>query len=189
MNTAVELLLKRHSTPARQLTEPAPAGEHLDLILRAAMSAPDHHALRPWRFLLVSGEARHRLGELFAQGFRRRHPEAEEEKIIRQREKPLRSPLLILLIAHLQECSKVPEWEQMLAVGAAAEHMQLMAQALGYGSVWLSGEHCGDAWVERALGLLPNERLVGYLAMGTPSAAPQDKPRPDPWSFTTEWAG
>jgi nitroreductase len=189
MNAAVELLLNRHSTPAKQLAEPAPEGEHLELILRAAMSAPDHRALRPWRFLLVSGEARNRLGDVFAEGFRRRHPQAEEEKVERQREKPLRSPLLVLLVAHIQACAKVPEWEQMMAVGAAAEHMQLMAQTLGYGSVWLSGEHCGDPWVERTLGLLPNERLVGYLAIGTPTAEPPGKSRPDPWTFTTQWAG
>ncbi|MEO1750443.1 nitroreductase [Thiofaba sp. EF100] len=189
MNAAIELLLNRHSTPAKHLGAPAPEGEHLDLILRAAMSAPDHRALRPWRFLLVQGEARARLGDIFAEGYRCRHPEAEAELIERQRGKPLRSPLLILLIAHLQECAKVPEWEQMMAVGAAAEHMQLMAQALGYGSVWLSGESCGDAWVRQALGLLPHERLAGYLAMGTPTVEPLTKSRPDPWTFTEEWTG
>ena len=189
MNPAIDLLLNHQSTPAKQLTAPAPQGAHLELILRAAMSAPDHRALRPWRFLLVRDEARARLGDLLAEGFQRRYPEADADKIERQREKPLRSPLLILLVAHIQECAKVPEWEQMMAVGAAAEHMQLMARALGYGSVWLSGEHCGDAWVEKALGLLPNERLVGYLAMGTPSAEPPGKSRPDPWTFTTEWTG
>jgi nitroreductase len=189
MNAAIDLLLNRHSTPAKHLGAPAPEGEHLDLILRAAMSAPDHGGLKPWRFLLVRGEARARLGDIFAEGYRRRHPQATAELVERQRGKPLRSPLLILLIAHLQECAKVPEWEQMMAVGAAAEHMQLMAQALGYGSVWLSGENCGDGWVQQALGLLPNERLVGYLAMGTPTAEPLAKSRPDPWTFTEEWTG
>lgn len=189
MNAAIELLLNRHSTPAKHLGAPAPEGEHLDLVLRAAMSAPDHGALKPWRFLLVKGEARNKLGDIFAEGYRRRHPAAHSSLIERQREKPLRSPLLILLVAHLQDHAKVPEWEQMMAVGAAAEHMQLMAQALDYGSVWLSGESCSDAWVHDALGLLPNERLVGYLAMGTPTTEPPSKSRPDPWGFTKEWAG
>jgi len=189
MHAAIELILNRRSTPAKHLGDPAPEGEHLDLILRAAMSAPDHGALTPWRFLLVQGEARARLGELFAEGFRRRHPEAAIELIDRQRQKPLRSPLLILLVAHIHAHSKVPEWEQMMALGAAAEHMQLMAQALGYGSVWLSGESCHDPWIGQALGLMPNERLAGYLAMGTPTAAPLAKSRPDPWTFTEEWTG
>ncbi|MEW6446338.1 MAG: nitroreductase family protein [Pseudomonadota bacterium] len=189
MNNAIDLLLNRHSTPAKRLTEPAPEGERLDLILRAAMSAPDHGALRPWRFLLVRGEARKRLGDIFAEGFVRRHPDAEPDKIDRQREKTLRSPLLILLIAHLQACAKVPEWEQMMAVGAAAEHMQLMAQALGFGSVWLSGESCEDDWVRQALGLAENERLAGYLAMGTPTEPCPARARPSPSEFSREWTG
>lgn len=189
MNAAIELLLNRHSTPAKHLGAPAPEGEHLDLILRAAMSAPDHGALHPWRFLLVEGEARTKLGAIFAEGFSRRNPDAPAALIERQREKPLRSPLLILLVAHLKRHSKVPEWEQLMAVGAAAEHMQLMAQALGYGSIWLSGDSCGDDWVREKLGLLPNERLVGYLALGTPTCAPPERSRPDPWAFTQEWTG
>lgn len=189
MNDAIQLLLHRHSTPAKHLGPPAPDGEHLDLILRAAMSAPDHGSLRPWRFLLVEGEARAKLGAIFAEGFKRRHPDAPAALIERQREKPLRSPLLILLVAHLQPHAKVPEWEQMMAVGAAAEHMQLMAQALGYGSVWLTGESCGDDGVREAIGLLPNERLVGYLALGTPTVPAPERARPDPWAFTQEWTG
>lgn len=189
MNDAIALLLHRRSTPAKHLAPPAPTDEHLDLILRAAMSAPDHGALHPWRFLLVEGEARARLGEIFAEAFRRRTPGASEALIQRQREKPLRSPLLILLVAHIQTHTQVPEWEQMLAVGAAAEHMQLMAQALGYGSVWLSGDSCGDEWVREAIGLLPNERLLGYLALGTPTFAPPERSRPNPWAFTQQWTG
>ncbi|MEW6765481.1 MAG: nitroreductase [Pseudomonadota bacterium] len=189
MKNAIDLLLNRYSTPAKLLADPAPEGDHLDLILRAAMSAPDHRALRPWRFLLVRGEARNRLGDIFAEGYARRHPEAEPDKIERQREKPLRSPLLILIVAHIQECAKVPEWEQMMAVGAATEHMQLMAQALGYGSVWLSGESCGDDWVGQMLGLAENERLVGYLAMGTPLESCGGRTRPDPWEFSKGWGG
>lgn len=189
MNDAIQLLLHRHSTPAKQLTSPAPEGEYLDLVLRAAMSAPDHGSLRPWRFLLVEGEARSRLGDLFARAYQARHPEACQELIERQRQKPLRAPLLILLIAHVREHPKVPEWEQLLAVGAAAEHMQLMAQALGYGSVWLSGESCEDETVREGLGLLPHERFLGYLALGTPSGSVLERSRPDPWTFTQEWTG
>lgn len=189
MNDAIQLILHRHSTPAKHLGAPAPEGDHLDLILRAAMSAPDHGSLHPWRFMLVEGEARNRLGDIFAEGFRQRNPEAPASLVERQREKPLRSPLLILLVAHIDVHSKVPEWEQMMAVGAATEHMQLMAQALGYGSVWLSGDSCGDDWVCSTIGLLPNERMVGYLALGTPTCEPPERSRPDPWAFTQEWIG
>jgi nitroreductase len=186
---AIELLLHRYSTPAKYHAEPAPHGEHLDLILRAAMSAPDHGNMQPWRFLLVRGAALARLGELFAESFKRRNPDASAELVERERSKPTRSPLLILLISRPQPNAKIPEWEQMMSLGAAAEQMQLMAQALGYGSVWLSGERCQDRWLVEQLGLGADERLYGYLAMGTPTDHCTGKTRKDPWDLTQDWVG
>jgi len=184
---AIDLLLHRYSTPAKHQDEPAPHGEHLDLILQAAMSAPDHGNMQPWRFLLVRGAALARLGDLFAESFKRRNPNASAELIERERSKPTRSPLLILLISTPQPNPKVPEWEQMMSLGAAAEHMQLMAQALGYGSVWLSGERCQDRWLLEQLGLSASEKLYGYLAMGTPSEDCTGKARKNPWELTQDW--
>jgi len=187
MQSAIDLLLQRQSTPAKYHAEPAPDGEHLDLILRAAMSAPDHGNMQPWRFLLVRGTALARLGELFAESFKRRNPEASTDLVERERSKPTRSPLLILLIGTPQPNPKVPEWEQMMSLGAAAEHMQLMAQALGYGSIWLSGERCQDRWLLERLGLHASEKLYGYLAMGTPTEDCTGKRRADAWSVTQDW--
>lgn len=186
---AIELLLARHSTPAKYLSAPAPQGEHLDLILRAAMSAPDHAGLQPWRLMLVRDAALQRLGDLFAASFQRRNPNAAQDLIERERSKPTRSPLLILLVSRTQPHPKVPEWEQLMSLGAAATHMQLMAQALGYGSVWLSGERCQDRWLLERLGLSADERLYGYLAMGTPSTDCAGKTRSNPWDVVKEWVG
>jgi nitroreductase len=189
MQSAINLLLQRQSTPAKYHGEPAPGGDDLDLILRAAMSAPDHGAMQPWRLLLVRGTALVRLGDLFAESFKRRNPEASAELVERERSKPTRSPLLILLISRPQPNAKVPEWEQMMSLGAAAEHMQLMAQALGYGSIWLSGERCQDRWLLEQLGLGGDEWLYGYLAMGSPTEHCAGKTRKDPWDLTQDWVG
>ena len=186
---SVELLLARYSTPAKYLSAPAPQGEHLDVILRAAMSAPDHAGLQPWRLMLVRGAALQRLGDLFATSFQRRTPDAAQELVERERSKPTRSPLLILLVSRTQSHPKVPEWEQLMSLGAAATHMQLMAQALGYGSIWLSGERCQDRWLLEQLGLSADERLYGYLAMGTPKENCAGKVRGNPWDVVKEWVG
>jgi len=77
----------------------------------------------------------------------------------------------------------------MMSLGAAAEHMQLMSQALGYGSIWLSGERCQDRWLLEQLGLGADERLYGYLAMGTSADEPSNKIRPDHKNLTKDWAG
>ena len=185
----VELLLKAHSTPPKYHSEPAPQGEQLELILRAAMSAPDHAGLQPWRFVLVRGAALHRLGDLFAETHQRRYPQATAEAIERERSKPGRSPLLILLVASPQPDPKIPEWEQLMSLGAAATQMQLMAQALGFGSIWLSGERCQDRWMLEKLGITQDERLYGYLAMGTASEDCSGKVRANPAEFFSEWTG
>lgn len=183
----IELLLQRHSTPAKMLAEPAPHGEARELILRAALSAPDHAALRPWRFLLVEHEGLQRLAEVFAESLLRRQPHATAEQVARERDKATRSPLLLMLIFSRKDNAKVPEWEQMMSLGAAASHMQLMANALGFGSIWLSGERCMDPWLMQQLGLAAHERLMGYLALGTPSAPSPSRERGDPWQVTQCW--
>ena len=186
-NLAIDLLLNRHSTPAKYLSEPAPQGEALELILRAAMSAPDHAGLQPWRLMLVQGAALQRMGDLFAKSFQQRNPQAAQELVERERSKPTRSPLLILLIAKPQPHPKVPEWEQTMSLGAAATQMHLMAQALGFGCIWLSGERCQDRGLLEQIGLSECERLYGYLALGTPTESCARKVRNNPWDVTCEW--
>lgn len=186
---ALELLHQRVSVPAARLEAPAPEGDDLDAILQAAMSAPDHGGLTPWRFILIRGEARQRLGDVFAEAFRQRQPQASEEQVERQRQKPSRAPLIIAVVAPLQEHPKVPEIEQLLAAGAAVEHLQLAAQALGYGSVWLTGDNAYDWNVLQPLGLDMNEKLVGFVYMGTPAGSMPAKPRPPHAPRLSEWHG
>ena len=187
---AIENLHQRASIPAKFLNEPAPGGDDLQAILRAAVTAPDHKALRPWRFIFVSGEARNALGDEFAKAQRQREPDADEEQVERQRQKPLRSPLLIVVVAKITPNNpKVPEFEQLLSAGAAAEHMQLAAQALGYGSVWVTGPNALDTHVRRVLGVEDPDQIVGFLHMGTPGIPAPAVNRPDPEQFVEHWQG
>lgn len=185
---ALALLHDRASAAADTLDEPAPAGAELEAILRAGVAAPDHGALRPWRFVLVRGAARARLGEVFAEATRTRDPEADAAEVERQRAKPLRAPLVIAVAAHVDvDHPKIPAIEQILSAGAAAQQMQLAANALGYGSVWLTGPNAHDAHVAEALGLDLDDRVVAFLYMGTPRTPLRARQRPDPAGFVTEW--
>ncbi len=187
---ALDLLFDRHSTPAKHLCAPPPDDTQLDIMLRAAMSAPDHAALVPWRFLIVREPALPALGELWATAYASRHPHAEPELVQRQREKIQRAPLLIGIISHLSENHpRVPELEQHLAVAVAAGHILLAAQALGYGTIWLSGESCRDRHVSHALGLSENEHLLGFINTGSIKGNPPLRTRQDPWPYTREWMG
>ncbi|HUL19443.1 MAG TPA: nitroreductase family protein [Steroidobacteraceae bacterium] len=174
---AIDLLLTRRS--ARALTEPAPDAAALDLILASAARAPDHGRLRPWRFLLVRGQARLRFGALLAAHLRREHPGTDEQTLERERAKALRAPLIVVVAAHLDAAVKIPAVEQLLACAAAAEAMMLASVALGFGAMWKTGAAAYDAQVRVALGFAPTDAIVGFLYLGTevssgPAVAPAE---------------
>lgn len=182
------LLHQRASVPADELDAPAPEGEALEQILRAGTSAPDHGGLQPWRFIVIRGDARARLGEVFADALQARRPDTDPGALERERAKPLRAPLLIAVAAAIEpEHPKVPPVEQILSAGAATQQMALAANALGFGAVWLTGANAHDAAVTEALGLGFDDRLVAFLHLGTPRHGFPARTRPDPTAFVTEW--
>ncbi|MDT3720942.1 nitroreductase family protein [Pseudomonas oryzihabitans] len=168
---ALEALCNRASVG--RLTEPGPSVEQLELLLRAADRAPDHKLLRPWRLILVSGEGRERLGELYAEALLRREPGTDTAALDKARRMPLRAPLVIAVVASPQEHPKVPLQEQVITAGCVAHGLVNAAFALGLGAVWRSGEFSYDPWVLRGLGLAAEEQLVGYIYLGTPEVAPR----------------
>jgi nitroreductase len=170
---AIDALLLRRS--ARTLTEPAPDAGALELIFASATRAPDHGRLRPWRFVVIRGAARARLGELLAEHLRRTHAEAGEEALQRERLKALRAPLIIVVAAHCNPAVKIPVIEQVLSAGAAAHAMMLAAFALGFGVMWKTGGAAYDEPVKEALGLSAADAIVGFLYFGTELA---EQPRP-----------
>ncbi|CAB5669054.1 Putative NAD(P)H nitroreductase ydjA [Delftia tsuruhatensis] len=181
-HAALELLMSRQSR--WPLEEPAPGPGVIDLVIDAALRAPDHGQLRPWRFVVVQGDARHALGEVFAQAAMARDPEADAERF---RAKALSAPLIIALGVHLQPGHKVPQSEQLLAGGAAAMNMLNALHILGFGGFWASGANSHDAQVREALGFEPQDRLVGLLYVGTPGAASRAALRPPRNRFVREW--
>lgn len=187
---AMDALLTRSSVPARLLAEPAPSGQDLDAILATAMRAPDHGALRPWRFLTIRGDARRKLGEVFAEALCRRDPLATEDMRQKELGRPLRSPLILVVYAEIVDNHpKVPRVEQVVAAAAAAQNVLLAAHAKGYGGIMLTGANAHDSYVKGALGIDPDNEIVTFLYLGTPVETPRQKPRPDPAAFRREWTG
>jgi nitroreductase len=182
---AVDLLLNRASVT--RLADPAPTAAQLDLIFRAALRAPDHGQLRPWRFLTIQGEARERLGELFAEALRLRQPDASEETLHKPRKMPLRAPMVVVVIARVLSHPKIPASEQVLAVACAAHGILLAAHSQGLGAVWRTGEFAYDRHVAQQLGLAENEQLLGFIYLGTPEGNLRTPPELDPRSFVSQW--
>jgi len=184
---ATDLLLRRRSMS--KLGEPAPEGAALERMLRAALRAPDHGLLRPWKVLLVRGPARQRLGEVLAASLKRRHPQASDEDLERERRKPLRAPLLAIVVASIRNDTQIPEIEQMMSAGCVAYGLQIAAQAEGFGAIWRTGEAAYDRAVHEALGLGMTDRIVGILYVGTPLQEPPEVPRPALEDHVLEWTG
>ncbi|MGO9785421.1 MAG: nitroreductase family protein [Stellaceae bacterium] len=174
---ALQALLTRRS-PA-QLREPAPDGPALQTMLDAAMRAPDHGKLRPWRFLVLRGDARARFGALMAESLKRRDPTATPPLLEKERVKPLRAPLIVVVAAEIVEGHKIPAVEQLLAAGAAAQNLQLAAHALGFGAVWRTGAPAYDPFVKQALGFKVSDAIVGFMYLGTPDVHAPAAPAPD----------
>lgn len=182
---ALDALINRVSVA--RLGEPAPTPEQRELLLRAALRAPDHGQLRPWRFLTIEGEARETLGELFARAELVRDAQAPTTVLDKVRAMPLRAPLLVAVIACLREHPKVPESEQLLAAGCAAHGMLIAAHALGLGAIWRTGALSHDPTVYAGLGLADHERLLGFLYMGTPQGERRMPQQLDPAEYVASW--
>jgi nitroreductase len=151
---------------AAKLSAPGPTRAHLEQIIRAGTRAPDHGRLRPWRFAVMEGDARLRLGNALAEMFKAKQPQATEAQLDGERAKVLRAPTIIAVAAHITP-GKIPELEQLCAVAAGVENMFLAANALGYGAMWKTGAGAFDVNVKRALGFAAEDQVIAFLYLGT----------------------
>ena len=182
---ALELLHTRES--AKRLQDPAPTDAALDAIFAAAVRAPDHGQLRPWRFVLIRGDARVRFGNVMAESRRPQAPDMPPEGLRRERDKALRAPVIVVVAARVQAEARIPEIEQILSAGAAAQNIMLAAHALGYGAMWKTGEPAYDPYVKEALGLKATDAIVGFIYLGTRAGAASSMARPGAEQFVQEW--
>jgi len=153
---------------AARLAPPGPTPEHLSRMLAAAARAPDHGRLKPWRFIVLDAPAREKFADAVQGARRGRLPPPTEEQLRIERDKVFRSPtLLIVGCAVDRDNPKVPEIEQILAVGAAVENLVLAAHALGYGTMWKTGPAAYDAGVKAAVGLQASDHIAAIMHLGT----------------------
>lgn len=185
------LLRARRSVPALLLRAPGPTDAEIDAALEVAMRAPDHGGLRPWRFVLIRGAARERLAELFVRRMRARDPPSPPHKIDKAATQTRNAPLVIALGARVVREHKVPEIEQLLAVGAAAMNLLDAFHLQGYGAILLTGPNAYDREIAAALGFRPEEQLLGFVYVGSrPEALQLPAPAPvDRASCVREWDG
>ncbi len=169
------------------LTAPAPTEDDLQTLLTSALRAPDHAKLRPWRFVVVTGKGLDKLGLIFADAALQRNPDISEDELEKARTRPHRAPMVVAVMAKIVEHPKVPEIEQILSAGAAAQNIMVAAHSLGYAGIWRSGDPCFDPNVRAALGGNIDDQIVGFLYLGTARATVPAKSL-DVNSYTEFWS-
>ena len=186
-NPTLDLLLARRSVSANSLAEPGPSAAELELILRAASRVPDHKKLVPWRFILFQGAARAEFGKVLAQVCAAEEKDPGAFRLENEAKRFLRAPLVIAVISRVVENPAAPEWEQILSAGAACQNLSLAATALGYGVQWITEWCAYSDGVRRALQLAENERVAGFVYIGTPKEKPDERERPALAEIVTSW--
>lgn len=182
---ALDFLLSRRSRPAKTLTGPVPTRDELMPILTAAARTPDHGKLEPWRFIVLEKPALTRLA-----GIAQARGEAlglEEDRVVKGVNQFATGNLAVAVIEIIKPNDKVPALELSYSAGAACLAMLNAALASGWGANWLSGWPSHDrSFMTQALNLADNERIAGFIHIGTETATPPERPRPD-LEKITQW--
>lgn len=185
---ALAALLGRASVPPRLLGDPAPSAAAIDLAVAAALRAPDHGALRPWRFVCIGGDQRAAFGDLLAASLARREPGTSPERLDVERTKPLRAPLLIAAGGAIARDHRIPAWEQEASAAAGIMNLLNAFEAQGFGAIWLTSAALRDSDVKFALGLGEDDALLGWIYVGTPAPGRPRPTRPEPASHWRSWS-
>lgn len=184
----LRLLRQRHSTPSRQLGEPAPAPELLNDLLETAIRVPDHGKLVPFRLISLRGEQKLHFGERLASLAITRHPDMSESKRDKERHRYTFAPLVMVVVSRIDITSSVPPIEQQLTAGCVAYNLLLGAEALGFGAQWLTGWAAYDRDVASLLGLTEHEQVIGFVHLGTAQIEVPDRDRPVLADLLSDWS-
>lgn len=187
-STALDLLKTRRSAKAALLSEPGPSPAELDTILGCAARVPDHKRLVPWRFIVFEGDARRAFGELLAHTLVAEDKEGPSEiRLQTERGRLLRAPTVVCVVSRVVPTPGAPEWEQILSCGAAAFNLCLAANALGYGTCWITEWYSYSPGVRNALRLQDNERVAGFVYIGQTKERQPDRDRPVLSDIVSRW--
>lgn len=182
---ALKCLCERVSVP--QLTGPEVSDEQLEKLLQSALRAADHAWMHPSRYLVISGEARAKLGEIFLASQLAPDSLSDAQKT-KMRGLLLRAPTVIVAICNAQSGTKVPEFEQQYSTAAGVQNMLNAAWALGLGAIWRTGEMAYNQAVKGALGLTQSESIIGFVYLGQPNCTLKNAPSLNTSDFYAHWS-
>ena len=178
----------RRSLTVKDMVHPGPSEEQLKQILEIGSRVPDHKKQVPWRFLTFEKSIRGKFGKILRTIFAKNNPKTNEKILDFEENRFLRAPLVIAVISTADKDNpKVPEWEQILTAGAVCQNILIASNAMGYASQWLTEWYAYDKVVLKELNLNPNERIAGFIYIGTASKQPKERGRPDLANLVKKW--
>lgn len=181
------LIALRRSVSKRGFTSPGPDREQLDTLLTVATRVPDHRRLAPWRFIVFEGAVREAVSTSFVDIQKREDPDATQTMLDDTAGYFLRAPVVVAIVSSPDHAHKTPVWEQELSAGALCLNLLLAANASGWSGCWLTEWISFSAGVKTLLGLAEHERFAGFIYLGTATADPQERLRPDPAPLIQRW--
>lgn len=184
--TVFETIKRRRSVG--KMTEQVPTREQIEQILEAATHAPNHHKAEPWKFFVLAGKARKELGEIAANSLAERHTDVPLPVLDKERNKPLRAPIVIAVAAEYPTQPKVLAIENIEAASAAVQNMLLTAEDLGLTAVWRTGDAAYDPKVKHWLGLTTEDSIVAFVYLGYPAIQLMER-QPQAADSKTVWLG
>lgn len=189
-NAFLQALRSRRSIPKVKAERPPRA--LVEQVIEAAAWAPNHYKTEPWRFVVLAGDARRRLGDVMAESLRARIPNPDSEEgqrlLEKERDKPLRAPVVIAVGVEPSDDPRAVEIEEIAAVAAGVENMLLAARAMGLGAMWRTGEAARDPAVKRFLGFPEEAHILSFVYLGYPDLPPLPEKERDALRHT-RWLG
>jgi nitroreductase len=182
-----DLLTTRRSVVAQNMCEPGPSEDELASLLNIAARVPDHGKLAPWRFIIFTGAARTAFGDVLADAYVRANPGAGAGEQALERGRFVRAPVVVAVISAAEPHAHIPQWEQILSAGAVCQNMLVGATALGYAAQWITEWYAYDENVTTALGLTKEERVAGFIYLGSAQSPPKERARPKLDDIVSRW--
>ena len=188
LSSPAALLATRRSGKPRDMAAPGPSPDQLARILDAAIRVPDHGKLAPWRFIVVPDAKRAAFAALLERAYRAERKEPGKLELEAIHQFATQAPALVVAMSAPAHASNIPIWEQELSVGAACMNLLIAAHAEGFVGGWLTGWAAYSDMVRDAFGGA-DQRVAGFIFLGSPTREMEERPRPDRASVISEWAG
>ncbi|WP_350284696.1 nitroreductase [uncultured Croceitalea sp.] len=170
-----DLIKKRRSVFPVQYNDRSIAKGDIEKILEAANWAPNHKKTEPWRFKVLTGDAKVKLGDFLSKKYEETETKPKQIKIKKLQENPKKAAAIIAICMQRDPNESLPEWEELAATAMAVQNMWLCCTELGIGSYWSSPgliKHM-DAFFEMNEG----EKCLGFFYMGYSDETPMEAAR------------